>query len=460
MRALPAPAPVAAVRRQAVTEGGMLPVVLAIGFAVGLSWAFLPSGLQFDPDAREASAEAGGIQGLFALQWMPLIALGMAAVAYRFRLATLMLRDLNPWTVLLPLWGMVTLLWAPDALKVFKQSFGVAGVVMLGLGFVLHGWHADRFQTVLRPLVTWALFLSLVVGLVAPNIGIHSEQQFELNGSWRGITYQKNGLGQLAAVGIILWFYAWASRTESAVRAGLGVALSLLLTLLSRSSTSLLLTMICCGVILLRLRPPLRMGKSQSAVTAAGWLLVLLPLFIYLIFIGSLDSEVMAQAFGEVFGKDATFSGRTLVWAEVLRVIETGGHTFLGVGFNSFWHTPLADESIRRLGWPCPSGHNGYLDVWLTMGLVGLSLLFVMLLRQMADLARLAKFDRNRAALHFALLLYAMLANLTESGWCVPMAFTHIFAVYSSVCVSRLLFDARLRSVAERNARTLAAAQA
>jgi len=439
-----------------MAEGRLWPLVLAVCFALGPSWGFLPSGLQFDPSAREAASEAGGISGLFALQWMPLILVGLVAIVFRLRLATLAFRDLNPWAVALPLWAMVSLIWAPDSFRVLKQSFGVGGVMLLALGFTLYGWHADRYQTVLRPLVTWALVLSLLAGILVPDIGIHHEQQFELDGSWRGITYQKNGLGQLSALGVILWFYAWASRTETALKAGMGVGLAVLMTLLSRSSTSLLLSLICCGVILLRLRPPLRMGGQGAAATAAGWLLVLVPLFLYLIFVGSLDGQVISQSFAEIFGKDATFSGRTLIWAEVLRVIES--QPLVGVGFNSFWHTAMADETIQRLGWPCPSGHNGYLDVWLTLGLVGLSMLLMMLVRQFADLSRLAQVDRNRAALHTAILLYVMLANLTESGWFVPMAFTHVIAVYSSVCVSRLLFDARVRAVVERQARQLATA--
>ncbi len=430
-------------QHQLPREGTVLPMLLAFGFSLGMAWAFLPPGLEFDPVAREAASKATG-HGMFARQWMPLIGLGLVAVALRFRLATLVLREFNPWLLLLPAWAMLSLLWAPEPFKVLKQSFGITGLLFLSLGFMLHGWHADRFVTVMRFLVTTALAVSLVVGLAMPDIGIHSEQQFELSGSWRGITYQKNSLGQLASVGIILWFHTWASRSASMRVVIPGLCLSLLL-LLSRSSTSLLLSLVCCGVILLRLRAPLRLGKSSSIVAVAGWMMVLLPLFAYLIVIGSPNGEGIAESFAQVFGKDATLSGRTLIWAEMLRNIEL--HPLLGVGFNSFWHTPMADESIKRLGWFVPSGHNGYLDLWNTLGIVGLAMLAALLVRQFFDISRLTQVDYSAAALHFALLLYVILANLTESGWFVPISFIHIIAMYSSVCVSRLLFDARLRMV-------------
>lgn len=427
-----------------------MPTVMMVGFALGLSWAFLPGGLEFDPVARERFTSSGEGSGTFALQWMPLILLGIVGIFLRFRAATLLLRDLNPWGLLIPLWAMASLLWAADPFTVFKQSVGIAGVVLLAWGFVLHGWHPQRFVTVIRPLVTVALAASLVVGLLMPHIGVHAEQQFELNGSWRGITYQKNGLGQLSATGIILWFHAWASRSVRLPVSLAGMALSMLMILLSRSSTSLLLSIICCGLIFLQLRPPLRLGANGPMVTAASWLMLLAPLVGYAILVGAVDSEGIAQSFGSIFGKDASFSGRTYIWAELMDQIAK--HPWAGVGYNSFWSTPLAAEAKRRLGWSVPSGHNGYLDMWNTLGLVGISMLVMMLMRGFADIARLRRIDPANASLHFGLLLYSTLANLTESGWFIPMAYTHVIVVYSSITVSRLLFDARLRSVAVQTA--------
>lgn len=447
MRALPLPMTARPVR---AAEDGLLATLMMFGFMVGLAWAFLPGGLEFDASVRDGFTSSGEGSGTFALQWMPLILLGLVGIALRFRAATLLLRDINPWSLLIPAWAMLSMAWAPDPFTVFKQSVGIAGVTILSLAFVLHGWHPQRFVTVIRPVVTVALALSLLVGLLMPEIGIHREQQFELEGSWRGITYQKNGLGQVAATGIILWFHAWASRSASLPVAALGMALSLLMILLSRSSTALLLSIICCAVIFTQLRPPLRLGAERGLVKTASWLFLLAPLLCYVILVGAVDGDGIAQSFASIFGKDASFSGRTYIWAELVDQISK--HPWQGIGYNSFWQTPQAAESVRRLGWSVPSGHNGYLDIWNTLGLVGFSMLLMMLIRQFADVGRLRRIDPANAALHFGLLLYVVLANLTESGWFIPMAYTHIIVIYSSVCLSRLLFDARLRSVVAQGA--------
>ncbi len=444
---------------RAVQDRSLLSMALAIGLAMGLMWTFLPGGLVFDPAAREAQRAAGTARSLFALQSVPLILLSLFAIAQRFRLGLLVSREINPWMLLLLLWAFMSMAWAPSAFTVFKQAVGISGATLLPLAFAIFGWYHARYTDVMRPFLTLALVASLLVGLLMPSIGVHSESAFELNGSWRGITYQKNGLGQISALALIVWFHAWASRAVPLKHSIAGMALCVLLLLLSRSSTSFLVGVLACGTILLRLRPALHLGQLRSAVVAGGWLMILLPLFWYLMFIGSLDSDELAQSFAQVFGKDATFSGRTVIWAEVIRSIHE--HPWMGVGFNSFWGGPdsPAGPAIRRIGFPCNSGHNGYLDVINTLGIIGFVLLLAMIRRQFADLSRLKRIDPVPAALHFAILLYVILANLTESGWFVPISITHTVAMYSSVVVSRHLFDARVRLAAARqqpDSRTLA----
>lgn len=409
-----------------------------IGFAYTAT--VLPAGFVFDPVARQAVREEASVA--FKLVWIPLIALSAGILLLRFRIAAGLLAWTNKPLLLFLTWCLASSMWAPDGAFAFRQAFSIAGASLLGFAFVLASWHRTRMEAVLLPLSTWILVLSLIVAILIPRIGVHSEVQFELQGSWRGIAYQKNGLGQLAAVALVLWFHAWLSGTARLRNAVLGTLLSLFLLLKSRSSTSLLLSLICCGVMLSLLRPVIILGAYRLHAHLVALLLVLTPMLVYAITLGSFDSEALAQAFGEIFGKDATFSGRTYIWAEMLRNIEL--HPWLGVGFNSFWHQPASAETIRRLGWPCPSAHNGYLDIINSLGYVGFALFVAFLIAHGRQLAQLMRFDRAQAALHLALFLYVLLANLTESGWFVPMAYTHVLLMFSVMAVSRLHYERHL----------------
>ncbi|MES2684719.1 MAG: O-antigen ligase family protein [Pseudomonadota bacterium] len=420
-------------------------VMVAVSYTVSI----LPPGLIFDPAAREAAE--GQDSPLFKMIWIPLILMTFAVLVSRFRMVSSMLPDLNGPLFVLLAWCLLSMVWAPDAAFAFKQAFSIIGATLLPLAFVVTGWYRQRMEVVLRQVSTILLVLSLLVAVAVPRIGVHDSTQFELQGSWLGITYQKNGLGQLAASSLILWCHAWLARSVSPRLALAGALLSVFLLLKSRSSTSLLLSIIACAVMTMQLRPILTIGKYRGIVAVSAALLVIVPTVVYFVLIGAVDSVAMAEAFGRIFGKDATFSGRTYIWAEMMHTI--GQHPWLGFGFNSFWHTPAAGEIQRRLGWPVPSGHNGYLDIINTLGLIGFSLFLAFVVRHIQSLRKLMQFDRQQGALHTGLFLFVMLANLTESAWFLPIAPTHLLAMYSVMAVARLHYQHRL-STACAGART------
>lgn len=418
--------------------GWLVAVMVAFGYTASL----LPPGFVFDPVVRESLS--GQSASTFKITWIPLILLSTGIILLRFRLVSALLPHLNWGLMAFLAWCMASTLWAPDPAAAFRQSFSIVGAAMLPLAFMVTAWRPDGMESILRQTSTLLLVLSLVVALVSPAIGIHDSSQFELNGSWRGITYQKNGLGQLAAAALILWCHAWVTGSTTARAAAAGALLSVFMLLKSRSSTSLLLAAISCLLIIAMLRPMLAVGRYKGILVVSALLAVVVPTVVYFIFVGSVDEEAMAQAFGQVFGKDATFSGRTYIWAEMVRNI--GLHPWFGIGFNSFWFTPAADETIRRLGWPCPSAHNGYLDVINHLGFIGFSLFLAFMVTHFRDIGRLLRINRRQGALHLGLFLYVSLANMTESGWFVPMAPGHLLAMYSVLAVSRLLYQHRLET--------------
>jgi O-antigen ligase len=167
-----------------------------------------------------------------------------------------------------------------------------------------------------------------------------------------------------------------------------------------------------------------------------------------MLLVGAVDPESIAQSFGGLFGKDATFSGRTYIWAELLPEIPK--HLWFGFGFNSFWPGGVdgpAAEIIHRLEWNVPNGHNAYLDMINEQGLVGFGLFICFLVEHIRAIRRVGQFDRPRAAMHMSLIVYIILANLTEVGWFHPIMITHVVAMFSSANVSRLLFERRLQTL-------------
>src|SRR5690606_33883518 len=71
-------------------------------------------------------------------------------------------------------------------------------------------------------------------------------------------------------------------------------------------------------------------------------------------------------------GRDATLTGRTLLWVLVLGEIRE--RPWLGYGYGGYWLGWDGPSAFvwQAVGWMPPSAHNGYLDAVLDLGLVGL----------------------------------------------------------------------------------------
>lgn len=390
----------------------------------------------------------------FRQTWMPLLLVALWIILRRFVFASALLPQLNRGMLLMLLWAALSALWAPDPVFVLTQVLSIVGITLIGVAYSLASWRPLRFEQGLAWATALLLLGSLFAALFFPSVGVQDYSRFGPAGPWRGITYQKNGLGQIAAIGLILWAYLWATGRTRAPVTALAVGLTVLLLVKSRSSTSLLLATITCAVLLLWLRPPLRL-RGDPVATVAALFVIALPLIGLVALTQSTGVETFAQGLAGLFGKDSTFTGRVQIWSALIEQIQL--HPWLGVGFNSFWgleleHRETALEISRKLGWPVPNGHNGYLDLVNELGVVGLLLLLVFLVIHWRALAQLSRFKPELAVLHHCLLLYVLMANVTEAGWFHPITTTHVLAMYSSIEVSRQLFEHRLRAWRQRAA--------
>ena len=78
-------------------------------------------------------------------------------------------------------------------------------------------------------------------------------------------------------------------------------------------------------------------------------------------------------------------SGRTQIWSAIL---DSGfKQPLLGFGYGAFWRGQNG-ESLNiflQTGFALWQGHNAFLDIWLDLGLVGLSLFLLTLIKAFRD---------------------------------------------------------------------------
>jgi len=120
-----------------------------------------------------------------------------------------------------------------------------------------------------------------------------------------------------------------------------------------------------------------------------------------------------------------TFTGRTDVWRELLNV-----HTdpFFGTGFMSFWDDPHYRAILPN--WVSSSAHNGYLEIYLAGGFIGVTLLAVMLFATGLRIDKALAGGGDYAVVRFAIFIATLVANFSETNFAcmTPLGFLFLLA--------------------------------
>ena len=117
-----------------------------------------------------------------------------------------------------------------------------------------------------------------------------------------------------------------------------------------------------------------------------------------------------------MLGRDATFTGRTDIWDHI--TLDTV-NPVIGAGFWNFWGGPGGQAIGDALDTNAVNAHQGYLDIYIDGGFIGLGILLVMLLSCGRRLIRTLSQDRYHR-LKFAFLIITLFADLTESHFGRP----------------------------------------
>ncbi|WP_333874819.1 O-antigen ligase family protein [Methylobacter sp.] len=228
---------------------------------------------------------------------------------------------------------------------------------------------------------------------------------------YRGIYSQKNSLGQIVTTGF--FFFAYASARRQGCLRWLFAALALLaigLCIVSHSKTSiglLFVTPVLAGLII-------SLSRIKDALARTIAVVMCLNLAVAVI-AASMIIPFGISDISEFIFHDTTFTGRTKIWEFAGHYIDQA--PFVGYGFGSFWGV---GDAARALGEGFIAGllqaHNGYVDVVLEMGYVGLLLVAVLTIGLFLSILRLAQYDALTSLLLLTCLLFVLLNNTMESS--------------------------------------------
>ncbi|MDD1529424.1 hypothetical protein C7U92_20405 [Bradyrhizobium sp. WBOS7] len=266
-----------------------------------------------------------------------------------------------------------------------------------------------RAVSVTEGVLSLAVFLSYAVVLLLPQEGIHQVADAAdpgIVGSWRGILVQKNFAGAVCAV-LILFLLFDISKKSTLWRwlVVLGSAYFLYRTN-SKTSLGLLVGALLGGLAFSRYR------VAYNSVALLGLAAVCLGALLTL-------SIYWDELTGILETKEA-FTGRAQIWSVLLAYAQD--NLLFGAGYGSFWNIGAQSPVFHYISsnsWisKIASGHNGYLDLLVQLGLPGLLLVVVSLIVVpiKAVLIEASLKPRERGLL-FALLVFCVGHNFTESS--------------------------------------------
>lgn len=294
---------------------------------------------------------------ILRLVWLPAYAAVLGLAAFRLN------RMWRAWPAAIAVALLVGLTfaskyWSIDYETTSRRVLAVAltGLFALYLGAVFRGPHLPRL--LMQATLIMALG-SLVMVFAFPSIGVH---QLDNAGLWRGLWYEKNQMGAVMVIGATASAACLASADPRRLVPAIALALASGLVLATQSKTSLL----CLGLGLAMVGGfwTLRRGGAAFAVVAIWAAVVVAGLAIWI-----WDTHSVAVL--EALGKDPSLTGRTDIWASLMR--KVADRPWTGYGYGAFWgkESAPADWVRKETQWPVPSAHNGWIDLLVQLGWPG-----------------------------------------------------------------------------------------
>jgi O-antigen ligase len=314
----------------------------------------------------------------------------------------------------------MSMLWSDFPSVAFKRWFKALGDPIMVIILLTEPEPVKAIETVFKRCAYILLPLSVLFIKYYPELGKDYDPWTGV-AFYTGVTTNKNSLGVLCLVlglyFVCTFFAQWRQLRESGKRLDVLIVIIFLFMIqwlfgIADSKTPLM------GLILAIL---VVAGLGFTRVKRGIGSYVVVGILTFTILELSFNfSEVLIQG----AGRDTTLTGRTDLWQSVLKM---NTNPLIGAGFESFWLgerlTKLWEEFFFRPN----QAHNGYLEIYLNLGWVGLFFLSGMIiscyykiqksLKLSVSIAREERrgFDFDKFGLGY--LLAYLIYNITEGAF-------------------------------------------
>jgi O-antigen ligase len=308
----------------------------------------------------------------------------------------------------------ISILWAEYPFVAFKHwNKGIGDIVMVLIiltdpdPFVALKRLFSRIGFVVVPLSV--LFIKYY-----PALG----RGFTVSGfpMYTGVTMQKNTLGVICLIFGLgsLWRFlavyrdrAVARRKKLLVAHGTVLVMVAWLLYMCNSMTSISCFVMASGLLVLASRPTIARRMLVVHLLVAA----MIGISVFALFFDS-GGGILQD-----LGRNPTLTGRTAIWEAVLPL---AGNPLVGTGYESFWlgkrlenFWTINDGAFKGI----QEAHNGYLELFLNLGWIGIVLLAVLILTSYPRVIATYRSDPYAGSLGVAFFASELVYNFTEAGF-------------------------------------------
>jgi exopolysaccharide production protein ExoQ len=356
------------------------------------------AGVQLFVSADDAYVGSSTLQVIYAVSYA-LVALRL----FQQRRRALAAAFASPALCLLIVYSLGSYFWSDVPDITLRRGFALVGTFIASIHLAVAFTRNQQIK-----LLAWIFATILIASIVAaaffPDYGLYMDRY---SIAWQGIYLHKNGLGQGAAFSVLLWTILASRRRRWAVLAfGSMLLVSMLVLVMSDSASSVLvascLVLLWFSVLILRAR----------SIVAASAFSVALPCAILCCGVVILNADWILS----LLGREITLTGRTELWPLVWT--EFAGAPWFGHGYGAFWLGLQGPSRAiwSQLTWTPSHAHNGYLDTGLQLGIIGVSLLMVILVGSIVSSLRQLRAVRGAGEwFSVGVLLFTIVLNSVES---------------------------------------------
>ncbi|MBT8390653.1 MAG: O-antigen ligase family protein [Ignavibacteria bacterium] len=374
--------------------------LIILNFAVLVFFTFFGTKLPFQEVDPQASFKAETTNIVNQILYVFLFLSSMIIAIKRIDTISLFIKR-EKYLSLFILLCLASAIWSNYHFMSFKRSFqllSVSLVVMNALLFI----EPSKLLKVLKIIIILYLLITVFSSLF---IGAAIDPRF---GTWRGLSDHKNGLARYGFYCFIisLFFYGGQNKLSTKITNYAISFVSVIIVLMSGSSTGIVMIGLIIIISLMfsieEIFKSLRIGRTLM-------ILVFLSIISLYIVINILAPHLIDRI-PLMLGKDPTLSLRTEIWDYVWMEIEK--KIFLGYGFGTYWimgSTVINQFAAIFGGFMINQAHNGYLEIMLQLGLVGITLFAIIVILL---IFRIFKLESNLSLL---VIISVLILDYTEA---------------------------------------------